>query len=279
MTPRWWRWQERQIFLFFAFVVVIHSHIAHADEIPHPRSPEALQHLAAAKTHYDVREWDAAIEEYKAGARIEASPIFDYNLGQAYRQAHDYRAAIWHYQRFLRAYAPAGKRTDSVKQLIEQMQAELDQRAAKQPPTDVITDQPSTGSAVARPEAKPLITTTQPTVATPATDPAERWYEDTLGWGLSGAGLIATSVGVGFLISGTHLHDEANGMPDQSRSNDLHHTADKRQLIGEIVGAGGLALVITGAIKLAITPSSANHPTTALRLGASARSLFVTGMF
>lgn len=50
-----------------------------------------------------MREFDGAVKEYKAGALIESAAIFDYNLGQCYRQLGKYADAIWHYERCLRS--------------------------------------------------------------------------------------------------------------------------------------------------------------------------------
>lgn len=247
-------------FVCVAFIILC-GHQALAEEIPHPSSPEALKHLAAAKGHYDVREWAAAIEEYKAGARIEASPIFDYNLGQAYRQSHDYRAAIWHYERFLKSYSPSGPRTDSVRLLIKQMQAELEQQASKAPPTDAV--------------APPLTEASKPTLplpnanVQPSAQSSELWYEDWFGWGLSGAGAASVGIGIAFIVGASGLRDDASREPDQKAARDVRTTADQHQLIGEIVAGAGAALLVTGIVKLAVGPSPTKSLATSVHIDLS----------
>jgi hypothetical protein len=46
----------------------------------------AREHLIRGNRLYNTRAFDAAIEAYKAGALAEPAPVFDYNLGQTYRQ-------------------------------------------------------------------------------------------------------------------------------------------------------------------------------------------------
>src|SRR5262249_22520143 len=86
---------------------------------------------------------DQAVEEYKAGALVEAAPIFDYNLGQCYRQLGKYQEAIWHYERFLATGNPQGEVFDAVNGFIAQMKSELDKQAMTQKPTEPAPVAPS----------------------------------------------------------------------------------------------------------------------------------------
>jgi len=79
-----------------------------------PTKREARGHLDRGNKLYNLRSFDEAIAEFKAGAIIEAVPVFDYNLGQAYRQLGKYEDALWHYDRFLNYGHPTGQLLDAV---------------------------------------------------------------------------------------------------------------------------------------------------------------------
>jgi hypothetical protein len=89
---------------------------------------------------YGIRSFDQAIEEYKAGVLVEAAPVFDYNLGQCFRQLGKYQEAIWHdelwhYERFITRGDPQGEVLDVVNGFLAQMKSELDKKAMPQKPT------------------------------------------------------------------------------------------------------------------------------------------------
>ncbi|HVZ24149.1 MAG TPA: hypothetical protein VG871_23920 [Vicinamibacterales bacterium] len=222
---------------------------AHADEPPlaRPTSAEALDHLEKGKRFYDVRDFEKAAEEYKAGALVEDTPIFEYNLGQCYRQLGDYKSAIWYYLRFLGTNPAPGPRTDAVKKFIDQMQAELDKKAMQEPPVEA-----ATGSAAPVAAPRPL-PTAPPAAAAPSEPP--RWYEDGIGWGLAGGGIAGLVVGGALLADGYSVGNDANRTPDQAEAKSLHDEAGTRELAGAIVTGVGGALLVGGIIKLAIHPT------------------------
>jgi hypothetical protein len=250
--------------------------VARADDpaIPRPTSKEALEHLAKGSKLYGVGEWAKAADEYKAGALIEEAPIFDYDLGQAYRQAGEYKLAIWHYKRFLKAYTTPGPRMDSVQKFIADMQAELDQKARKEEPTEPASVQ--SGSAASEP-AKPSPTPVPPVAIVP--HEREHWYEDWFGWGLAGTGVVGVAVGGALLLDASSLNDQANHTVAQQEAQALHDKADTRSLLGTVIGIGGLGLVATGAIKLAVHPSEPATQTASWSLGVSSHGVFVFGRF
>jgi tetratricopeptide (TPR) repeat protein len=109
---------------------------AHADALAKPSNAVAREHLTTGNRYYRVREFDKAIEEYKAGAVREDAPVFYYNLGQCYRQLGRYEDAIWHYERFLERGKPKGEIEASVRDFVVQMKAELEKKAMTQPPVE-----------------------------------------------------------------------------------------------------------------------------------------------
>jgi len=144
--------------------MLVVARVAAADPpIRKPALAAALDHLARATKLYNVRSFEEAADEYKAGALIEPAPVFDYNLGQCYRQLGRYKEAIWHYERFLKASPETPERNESVTGFIAQMRAELESRAMTAPPI----------------EPAPLVTVQRN--AAPVARP-EPWYRDRAGW-------------------------------------------------------------------------------------------------
>jgi tetratricopeptide (TPR) repeat protein len=129
-----------QAFAFASLLVVslgfVLATTAHADPLAKPTNVVARDYLTTGNRFYRLREFEKAIEEYKAGAVREDSPIFYYNLGQCYRQLGRYEDAIWHYERFLERGKPTGEVEASVRDFIVQMRGELEKKAMKQPPIE-----------------------------------------------------------------------------------------------------------------------------------------------
>ena len=223
-------------------VAVLVPRVAIADdEIAKPIDVAAKDHLAKGTKLYRLREFDKAIEEYKAGALVEDAPVFHYNLGQCYRQLGRPEDAIWHYQRFLdRANPLPPKYKQAVEDFIRDMKAEIEKRLVAKPI-----------------EPTPVVKPSQDTKLSPRTiiDPADPWYTDGFGWGLAGTGAIASGVSIWLLVDAKSLDDQANMTASQQTQDALRSRASQRRLAGEIVGvAGGVALV-AGIVKLAISPS------------------------
>jgi tetratricopeptide (TPR) repeat protein len=229
----------------------------HAGPPPKPTNPEALAHFNRGNKLFNVRSFDEAVTAYKAGALVEAAPIFDYNLGQCYRQLGQYKEAIWHYERFLKRGQPEQDYLDGVTGLIAQMRSELDKAAMTQQPTE--------------PAPEPV-----PASTTPSSDAA--WYSDAMGWGLTAAGAVGLGVAGGLFLSASNLDDDANQNPIQRERDDLYDQASRRRLVGTIVGIGGAGLLVTGVIKLAITPTGARSATS-WNLGVSGNGVMVFGRF
>ena len=79
---------------------------------------------------------------------------------------------------------------------------------------------------------------------------------DRLALGLLGAGVVVVGIGAGLVWNASQLDDDASAENDQSRRVELMDRADGRRTAGEIAFGLGGALVIAGAIKLAIPPEA-----------------------
>lgn len=272
--------------LLCAFAVLALAGPALADPpIARPKDPAALKHLDVATKLYDIRSFEQAIEEYKAGALVEPAAVFDYDLGQCYRQLHKYKDAIWHYQRFLKESPQTPEHDEAVKKFIDQMQAELDQKAMTAPPTE---DANAAAPKPTTPPVGPVAPTATPTPTPTAThddnEPpppaAAPWYHDPIGWGLVGGGVAALGVSTYFLLDARSKDLDSNKTPGQMAQASLRDTAHSHRVIGGIVGGIGIAAVAAGVVKLVLHPSTeASTETAGLGIGITGNGFAVTGRF
>jgi tetratricopeptide (TPR) repeat protein len=239
---------------------------AYADPLSKPASAAAREHLVLGNRLYGVRSFDDAAAEYKAGALIEPAPVFDYNLGQCFRQLGKYQEAIWHYERFATRANPQGELLDAVNGFIAQMKSELDKKAMTQKPTEAAPPQVNE-SPPARLRAEQQVT-----------PPTDAWYKDHVGWGLTAVGVVGVAVGAGFLIDAVSLRNQANANPSQQGSNRQHEIVGSRSVLGGGLGIGGVVFLVSGVIKLAIHADSS--PSVAeWSLAVSGDGVLVSGSF
>ena len=232
---------------------------ARGDALAKPTNPIAYEYLTAGNRLYRLREFEKAIEEYKAGAVREDAPVFYYNLGQCYRQLGRYDDAIWHYQRFLDRGRPTGEVEAAVKSFISQMRGELEKKAMKQPPVE-----PAPSSTAGSPSPGP---------AAPAAPPAEERHgmpsrrKLALAIGAAGGAVVVLGVGIGLRaqsfkddaaeicpMASCARADEANELLDRGKTNARYANV--------AFGVGGVAIL--GAAVLWITGSPAERKNAAI---------------
>src|SRR5688500_8879804 len=128
---------RRFLIVTTCFLGMVTSTEAWADHsLERPAKREARQHLDQGNRLYKSGQWEDAIREYEAGAKIEAKPVFDYNLGQCARKRGDYQAALLYYDRFLAKGQPDGEVLAAVQAFMAEMRAQLANRAQSMPPSE-----------------------------------------------------------------------------------------------------------------------------------------------
>src|SRR5262249_261239 len=89
--------------------------------------------------HYNLGEYDAAIEKFKAAYAISTAPGPLFNIAQSYRLKKDYEQASNFYLTYLRLKPDAPNRSD-VEQRIDEMAKLLEEQKtlAKMPPSGTV---------------------------------------------------------------------------------------------------------------------------------------------
>lgn len=252
-----------------------------------PKNTSARVRLQAGNQAYAASRWENAIEEYQAGASLEAAPIFDFNLGQAHRKLGRYERALIHYERFIKIGKPTGDVLDTVEGLCAEMRAHLANRALTMPPTGA-APLPERGTASRSPASTAVSSVEKPPSTPRSLQPDQdavstrselphrtptRW----VGWTSAGIGVAAVGAsGYLFLRAGS-MQDDAENEPDVRHRIELRDGAQTRRLAGTITGIGGVALLATGVVLLATHNSSPGDRT--VQAGVSGTNVVVFGRF
>jgi tetratricopeptide (TPR) repeat protein len=252
--------------------------VARADRyFPRPKNAEACAHLERGNQLYGLRKFQEAIAEYEAGALIEPSPVFDYNLGQANRQLENYRAALWYYERFMNETPhPAPVLREAVIADIAEMNAHLADKTTRIPPAG---PEPSPNSVQA-----PAVQGA-PVGAVDASGNQDRLrvgpqprHPDWIGWSVVATGVAGLGLGAYLLYNASQLDDRAvSRTQSQEQRGQFGRDANGRRVAGAITIGGGAALVIAGVVKLALHDDAPNRA--AWNITATNRGVMVLGRF
>lgn len=151
---------------------------------------EAKDHYDRGMAHYELGEFGAAVEEFKAAYALSQAPGLLFNLAQASRLNKEYEQALHFYRTYLRVRPDAANRDDVEKRISElepivemRRRAEMEKLSAPQPLIE-----PKTSPADDKAQAvvvKPL----------PPGGRAERIAGIVVG--VAGVGLLGAGIGLG----------------------------------------------------------------------------------
>ncbi len=223
------------IILFWVF----YAAVATADPRAAPTSQAALAHFTRGNQLFSLREFQEAITEYKAGARLESAPVFNLALAQSYRMLDNLDVALWYYRQFLATGKPQGQVLNGVMNLINQTMTERERHYRE-----------TSAKAVPAPPTVPI--PAPPPPPEPPPPPPELWYHDSWGWIFVGGGGLLTGLGTYLLVDGLHAHNAATTEPSQTRRIALQDTARSRYTFGGISAGVGLAAVTFGVIRFSV---------------------------
>jgi len=247
--------------LFVVGMISALANTAHADALARPTNPVAHEHVKTGNRYYRVREFEKAIEEYKAGAVREDAPVFYYNLGQCYRNLGRYEEAIWQYERFLDRGKPTGKLEASVKKFIAQMNDELEKKAMKQPPAEPAPPPPPDSASPGQ---------MLPASLPPAEPRRGMPLQQKIAIGVGTAGAATVALGIVLGLRARSFQEDADEVcptsPCAGRADEANELIDRGKMSARYAnvafGVGGAAIV--GATVLWITGSPTEHKNTAI---------------
>ncbi len=135
---------------------------------------EAKARYTTAESHYNLNEFQEALQDYKEAYRLFPDPVFLFNVAQCERQLGNPEEAIRFYRSYLRNKPKAPNRQEVVRR-IDEMQTAID---AKKSAPDKPPAGPAPSAAGSQPQLPAPVLSTPPTVAptapapTPAAAPA-----------------------------------------------------------------------------------------------------------
>jgi tetratricopeptide (TPR) repeat protein len=127
------------------------------------------------KRHYDLGEYNAALDAFKKAYLNYEEPVFLFNIAQCYRQVGDRQGAVRTYRAFLRNWPKAPNRA-TVERIVAELEAAIaqDQAAKSAPPTETLEPdkaRPEAPAAQAAVQPRPAPSTSAPKPAEPKPAP------------------------------------------------------------------------------------------------------------
>jgi len=188
---------------------------------------------------YDLREWDRAIEKFKAAYELRHDAASLFNIAQAYRLKGDCVEALGFYKTYARNFPDAGNRAS-----VEKFIAELEPCAKQQ--AQLV-------------KAEPVIaadkTTVQPQPAPPA--PADHRVL-ALGIAAGGGAAVVTSLVVGALARAKWNDALSHCTADRACDEQglaLGDQARTRATIATVVGGIGITVAAAGIVIYMMQPA------------------------
>jgi len=239
--------------LLIAAALSFAAGVAHgqASDDPSAMSVQARKHLQLGLTHYQAKEYEDAIREFRAGYTIDPRPQFLFAIAQAERLSGDCTSAIPAYEKFLEM-GPSKQQAGAARSAVERCRVALG--ADNERPADVepAVAEPEQIPAQAGPEATDGAT--QPLqagrVSGGATDDGLRrpWYRDKVGASLLGAGVASAAIGIGFYAASSSDKAAADTAPTYGEYQDLMERAESRRTVAWVGIAAGTALIGSAAV-------------------------------
>lgn len=175
---------------------------------------EAQRAYQRGLKHYNLSQWQPALEAFQAAYLAKPDPALLFNIGQCQRQLADYRNAANSFRAFLREQPNiAALQRTQVEGLLLQMEQALQEARANQPPQGLVAppsgESPSTNaepSTKARVDVPVASTEASSTTVVEKRSLYKRWWL----WTAVGAVLVVgvgVGVGVGLTASRVHYPD------------------------------------------------------------------------
>ena len=126
-----------------AVALILTASPVRADD--HARARAAFK---VGSQHYNLGEFQAALEAFREAYRYVDDPSFLFNIAQCERQLGHKRDAVREYRAYLNNAPDSAENRDEIKQIIAQLEKEItdEQNTTKMPPTTVTPPPPVAGN-------------------------------------------------------------------------------------------------------------------------------------
>jgi tetratricopeptide (TPR) repeat protein len=124
-------WVRRLLRCFTALAVLTLP--ARLDAATPEDMAKAREHFAAARIHYDLKEYEPALQEFKDAYRWVQDPVFLFNIAQCHWKLGHQREAVDFYRNYLRR-APNAPNRPEVERRVQELEAAIKAHAPP-PPT------------------------------------------------------------------------------------------------------------------------------------------------
>jgi tetratricopeptide (TPR) repeat protein len=204
---------------------------------------EARELYKKGMTHYEIGEFDAAIDAFKRAYQLTSAPGLLFNIAQVYRMKKDPEQAVYFYRTYLRLMPDAPNRAD-VEVLIAENQALVDAEHERQRAAAAAA---AAAVAAAPPPPAPLPPRPRPWKR-------ELW----IGTGIAALGVGALGAAIGLGLRATSAADSisradaARDVPWDAAKQQLYHDGQRFATASTVLYVTGGVLVAGGATLAAI---------------------------
>jgi tetratricopeptide (TPR) repeat protein len=168
-----------------------------------PKLEEAKQRYESGLAHFNLREYQAAIEDFRAGYRLKPDPVFLYNLAQAHRLAEHLEDALYFYRAYLRVGDNLPNRREVEERVASLEKLLAEKSKLKRPPDQTMAPVEKPAAPAEKPAApveKPSVAPAPALIATHEATPPTPVYKKWWFWTIIG-GVVVAGASIGLAVA------------------------------------------------------------------------------
>lgn len=236
--------------------------------------------------HYNLGEWDLAIDAFRKAYAISSAPGLLFNIGQSFRLKKDYEQALYFYGTYLRLKPDASNRAD-VEARMKEMEEAIEEQKKMQAKPPIGTVSPDGGATTTT-----TTTTTTTAGGTNTTSPAAPQGETgvksqsliTAGYATAGAGTALVITGAIFGSMARSAEKELNSLSTDRgtwtvEQQDKYDAGKRNNTIAIISFVAGGAAIATGATLFVLGTLKKSSTSVAINPSASGTTVAVGWSF
>jgi tetratricopeptide (TPR) repeat protein len=230
---------------------------------------------------YKKGSFEAAAEALGKSFDLERDADTLFAWAQSERKLDRCDKAIELYEKLLTFDLPEANK-DAVSASLAECRAQVPAKVEPPPVTSPPVTPPLSAKIESPPEPPGGVAERAMSPAPPPADSppvARAWYKDPIALTLVGSGVVATGVGVGFLVSASSAHGDFMSAKTYDDAQQSLDTARSRQTIGFISAGAGVALVAGGVVWIVLHRDSTEQHAVTGWLAPGGGGLAVAGGF